>query len=121
MGTAGTVGKSAPVGIVVTDWFNLSLYKIAVGLPWVSFKSRRHGLEEGFSSIYLLVFPAASRPNINNLISLLPKRRTWSAGDKRTKLVWQDMWLVVNGNILMALERDTPMTETRRIMNDEGW
>lgn len=56
----------APVGIVVTDWFSLSLYRMAVSvlLADVNQDDKRRDA---------LVFPAASSPNINNLISLLPK------------------------------------------------
>ena len=56
----------APVGIVVTDWFNLSLYKIADGVSL-----ERVNRQENWGDA--LVFPAASSPNINSLISLLPK------------------------------------------------
>jgi hypothetical protein len=58
--------KKPPVGMVVTDWFNLSLYRIAG-------RRGQYSTTTNEDIVNKLVFPAASRPNINNLISLLPK------------------------------------------------
>ena len=55
-----------PVGMVVTDWLSFSLYRMAV-------EERRQKVASTAPELHLLVFPAASRPNINNLISLFPK------------------------------------------------
>jgi hypothetical protein len=67
------------VGIVVTDWFSLSLYNIAAHkkIRGVFFSTRRTGalwLVGPGERERLLVLPAASRPSMSMRISLLPKR-----------------------------------------------
>ena len=61
-------GGDVPVGMVVTDWFSLSLYRMAV------LRSYQYPIQTTRSTRQdILVLPAASNPNINNLISLFEK------------------------------------------------
>ena len=108
-----TVSTLKPtVGMVVTDWFSLSLYRMAAGVPTVSVRGYSTGQinrdREGrvrthdplvvvvagrsgtrWAGDDVLVLPAASRPSMRMRISLLPKslpaRHALSGRERRSK------------------------------------